>query len=55
MSRVGNQAGRFYITVPDKEPDQPIWKTYSFWIETIIFIISVCGALLISYGITKGF
>jgi hypothetical protein len=32
-----------------------IWDTYSFWIEATIFITSIIGAILIAYGIMKGF
>lgn len=33
----------------------PFWKNYNFWIESIIFVISVLGAICIVYGIMKGF
>jgi len=32
-----------------------VWKTSNFWIETIIFLISVLGSIFISYGIMQGF
>ena len=35
--------------------DTRIWKTYNFWIETAIFIISVVGAVCIAFGVFKGF
>lgn len=35
--------------------DGPLWKTYNFWIEITIFIISVIGAICISYQLLQGF
>ena len=35
--------------------EKNIWKTSNFWIETIIFLISVLGSIFISYGIIQGF
>jgi nicotinamide riboside transporter PnuC len=35
--------------------EKNIWKTSNFWIETIIFFISVVGSIFISYGIMQGF
>lgn len=34
---------------------KPFWKRYNFWIETAIFLLSVIGAVCISYNILKGF
>jgi nicotinamide riboside transporter PnuC len=35
--------------------EKNIWKTSNFWIETVIFFISVVGSIFISYGIMQGF
>ncbi|CCV01846.1 hypothetical protein IIV22A_002R [Invertebrate iridescent virus 22] len=37
------------------KPKKNILWTYSFWIETTIFIISVVGAICISYQQLQGF
>jgi nicotinamide riboside transporter PnuC len=31
------------------------WLTYNFWVESIIFVISVLGAICIAFSIMKGF
>ncbi|ADO00462.1 hypothetical protein WIV_gp118 [Wiseana iridescent virus] len=39
-----------------KQPKKIVlWKTYNFWVEMAIFIISVVGAIFIAYNSTKGF
>lgn len=43
------------LNVPNKVENVPIWKTLNFWVETAIFIISVVGAICISYNIMQGF
>ncbi|CCV02197.1 hypothetical protein IIV30_002R [Invertebrate iridescent virus 30] len=43
------------FTGESKPTKNILWKTYSFWIETAIFIISVVGAICISYQQLQGF
>lgn len=55
------QVGRFncskfeQIKVNPTVKKIPVWKTCNFWVETVIFIISVIGAALVAYGIMEGF
>lgn len=51
------KVGRFTFSKEEvKERSTPsIWKTFNFWIETTIFVISVLGAICIAFGVMKGF
>lgn len=47
------KVGRFTFSKEGSTP--PIWKTWNFWVEAVIFIISAVGAVLVAFGIMKGF
>lgn len=54
------KVGRFNCSKTEEQGDStttkiPIWKTWNFWVEMTIFIISVVGAVLVAFGIMKGF
>jgi hypothetical protein len=51
------KVGRFTFSKEEVKEGStpPIWKTFNFWIETTIFVISVLGAICIAFGVMEGF
>ncbi|CCV02020.1 hypothetical protein IIV25_002R [Invertebrate iridovirus 25] len=61
LNILSEEVGNLTSLEIEQEPleNQPkkivLWKTYNFWVEMAIFIISVVGAIFIAYNSTKGF
>lgn len=54
------KVGRFNCSKTEAQENSttikiPIWKTWNFWVDAVIFIISAIGAVLVALGIMKGF